>query len=1109
MADLVWKKTQLDVIDEKEGEILVSASAGSGKTTVMIERLIRLIEDGTSVDEVLCLTFTESAAEEIKDRLKKALVKRLNSADDNMRARYVRQLDRLAYADISTIDAFCKRIVSRYFEKAGVDPSFSIASDDESKNIKYRTAEKVLSVYGEQNEPTYMELLDFFGKKRSEESLFDTIISIDGYLSSIAGRDSFVQNLIDQTEVSLLENFLFRAELDKADKVMREITTLCREVWEYGFTYVQEVYEFINRLFEAKDISVQEFFKVAKSGVFEKPHYGRKPYCKYKETQSTVIKLRNLVDEFVEKFTAYEYETVEFDLEKTSIYAKKLLEIVSVFREQYEKAMERVNLLDFSMIEDKASLCLRDDDVRRDIVDRFTHVLVDEYQDTNKLQDEIILLCSGGKSLFMVGDAKQSIYEFRHAEPSLFLEKRNKDGIKAHQLFENFRTDEKIIQGINRIFNAVYAEDVTGESYQGQEMIPQNQGLDDVKPLSLRVFFAQKREEKTTDLPLYSVENTEKSAESEEEKEETIYVYSKIKSLIASGFISDGAGGKRKIEPKDIAVLYRSRSDMVNSIVDKLRKDGVPLSLTEKTSLPYSAELLIHLFKAVDNIAREDSLVCCMLSPLFEFSENELATYKTEGKQKGFLNSLLAVRGKYSKLDDFFSKLEDYKFRSKHTDVASLADFIIKDLDLERKIASIEDGSAELKELENYLASLRGSKIAGSLSDYLNYFDKYPEFTSSRVSGSADGVRFMTVHASKGLEFPVIFLVGCGKLFNRSDARERVLLHKKYGVAIPSFDTITRKYRSNFFLDSVKDKMKVDCVAQELRLLYVAMTRAKNLLLLSGTSQAQKEDKFKEKEDVKKANSFLDLLLTARNKDSQFENYVDYGCGLENATSVEIAEQKEEIDNGIDISKYKNILDFEYAYKKATVTPSKFTVTGVVSDSEDDEPRVTLTKSESAEVGTLYHTVMQNIDFCIENKENVKKALDKMLLDNIISIKERESVDEELIVKVLNLPIIKSVANKKQLKEQEFLLRAPLSDLIDGEIDDEVLLQGVIDLLILDDIPIIIDYKYSGANADILRARYKKQLDLYGLAVKKILNTQKVKKYLLSLKTGEVIEFED
>lgn len=1112
MSVIKWKDSQLQVIKEKEGEILVSASAGSGKTAVMIERLIRLIEDGVSVDNVLCLTYTEAAAKEIKDRLRSSLTARIEISVGKERERFVRELDRLAFADISTIDGFCRRIVKRYFEKAKEDPTVGVASKDESKNIMYRAAERVLGIYAETGDVTFGELIDFLGKNRSEKSVLELIIRINEFLSTLAGRGEFVDSVKNMAKVNGYDSVVVVLEIERAVNRLRRIENLALDALKWDLPYPEDVLLYVRKVSDALDKGVNEFFEQTKKEIPSSPSYNRLPYSRKKESQRDLFVLRGEMDKFIKAFSSDETKTVEQDLAQMSRYTDKIFELVEALRCEYEKALNSANLIDFSGMENKALLCLEDEEIRRDVEQRYAHVLVDEYQDTNRLQDGIISLCAGGKSLFMVGDAKQSIYEFRHAEPAIFVEKKKKIGIKNHSLQENFRSDGEIIEAVNKVFLAVYDTAIAGEEYKGQEMKTERIGAKSEFPaVSCNVFFSSSERDDSSREEIYSV-MTHVADTPEQESEECAFVCDKIKKLLDRGKIKDKNGIERGIELGDIAILSRSRSKTVREITDSLKRMGMPVSIRQKCNLPYSAELLIHLLKVVDNPLREDSLVCAMLSPLFDFTENELAKYKIEGNsERGLYGKLLSLQGKYPKLDGFLSTIEDYKFRSEYGSVAELLAYIIKDREFEISLAETEEGNGEIGELDAYLDALESSPIAESLTEYLNYFDKFPYFETERKTGSENAISIMTIHASKGLEFPVVFMVDMGANFNIKDTYHSVLLHKKYGMAISTFDPVKRIQRKNFFTEAVKRKMKDDVLAQELRLLYVGMTRARNILCMSGKAGCNSEDKLKNKTDERDAGSMLDFILIAKNKDESINKAIDFVYGKGEYAVEEVKENNGESFEQDDkiLSDCKELLSYAYAYNNATITPAKFTVTGLTAQKsdEDDIPATPLTVSASAEEGTLYHTVMENINFSLNSLEEINKALDKMLLDNIITQKEREQIDESLLLRVLSTEVIKEASSRECMREQGFLLRESHATLVGDGIDDEVLLQGVIDLLVLGDEPIIVDYKYSGAGEKALRERYSEQIRLYKLAVKDILGVNKVRCCILSLKTAEVIEF--
>lgn len=1109
-----WKQNQLDVINQKDGEILVSASAGSGKTAVMIERLIRIIGDGVCVSDVLCLTFTKSAAKEIRDRLKASLLEKVENSQGADRARYERELDKLPFADVTTIDGFCNSIVSKYFEQAGVDPTVKVASSDEAKSLIYRSAEQVLTEYGEKEDDVYMELVDFLGKRRSEESVLSLIIKINEFLSTIANRDRFVEKVKEQSRAIQNSGTALLYELARAQRVLREIDALALECLKFDLPYPEDVLRYTHITKKAIEIGAQEFFSAVNENLPENPNYAKKIYKdKKEESYAQITALKSAVNKFHQEYGGENFLRVEKDAKGIARYSDKIFELVEALFNKYESALSARGLIDFAGIENKTRECLKDEQIRREIAGRYTHVLVDEYQDTNRLQDDIIACLKGGKSLFMVGDAKQSIYEFRHAEPEIFVEKKTKEGVKHYTLDKNFRSDECIINAVNRVFTSIYNLSSAGEDYKDQIMLGERKGeQSEIPPVSCTLFFGYKRSRSKDLESIYSVMESVPQIEEEEVSKEAVYLVEKIKEVLSKGLICDKKGETRQVTYRDIAIISRSRNERVKNILSHLKKCGIPLAITEKSTLSNSCELLVHLLKAIDNPLREDSLICAMLSPIFDFEERELAKYKLEMPPKTpFFEGLKTLKGKTRKLDDFLNKMEEYKFRSKYSQVHELLSFIIKDTRFEEKLLCQKDGARELVELGEFLTSLASSEIAVILSEYLNFFEQYPYFESERTTGDADAVKVMTMHASKGLEFPVVFIIDTGTAFNDSDLKQSVTLHKKYGVSLPTFDLNRRVWRENFFTKAIKRRLKEDIIAQELRLLYVAMTRARNMLFISGSTRATSPKNYEFKTNEKDATSMLEFILIAKNKDEKLDEYIRFEyepLSKENEQEQINSAQDVEVDQSL-IQKVKESINSRYLYSQSTLTPAKFTVTAL---SKDDEEGISfsLADGSSAEEGTLYHTVMQNIPLNATSKEDISLALDKMLLDEIITKDERNNLSVEIIHKVMNLDVMREISSMQFMREQAFLLRVKHSEIEQDGVEDEVLLQGVIDLLsVKGNEAIIVDYKYSGASESVLKERYKKQLALYKLALQKIMPDKKVRTYLVSLKSAKVIEFEE
>ena len=1082
-----WTKAQLDAIGALTGDVLVSASAGSGKTSVMIERLVRLVvEEGIDVENILCLTFTRSAAEEMKGRLKEALIARAQSAVGEERQRIIENLDKLPFADVTTIDAFCGKITKKYFENTdgGVNPT--LASEGEVSALKYASAVKVLNDYGDSGDEVYYTLLSFLGKKRGEESFVKLVIGLGEYLETIPNPqlylDEAIEKYVEDVGQSIVAKQAFLNLLEEAKRI--EVMTVPLLKW--GLPYPEEVREKMLKIAEHKEGDFTDVYQLLDAPYPEKPRYNRRPYTSYKDSQTPFLELHAVVSNFENKWAKMRVETFSKDTKEAKKYVGKLAEVMKDYMAEYSRRLKENNLTDFSTIAHEALRLLSIKEIRDEIKSNYSHVLIDEYQDTNPLQEEILTSSGGDGSTFVVGDEKQSIYAFRHAEPEIFKDRRSRQSVQVYELTDNFRQDGRIIDVVNGVFTAVMREDWSGIDYKKERM---SAGVDypsDGKPaVEILVLNNTKKREDRDPLPdVYSVKEGEKDID-ESVSQEATYVVQTIKNLVGKEKIFDAKLKLfRPITYKDIVVISRNRSKAVKKIVEKLRSSNVPVGVKERAKLPNSAEILVNYLRLINNPTLDDALVISMLSPLFNFDEDSLARYKIASEGKNLWECFRKSAESDEKLKQFYIETEGYIEEAKYLSVHDLVDKIITKRNYLLSLA--DKGGEESRALLAYVDGLGGDKTAKSVSEYLTYFDQYPEFSTDCDTGGGDAVQFMTMHGAKGLEFPVVFLVETGKKFFDEDKKEAINYHKKWGIGIQTFTPKDRLKRDNFVYKAIKDRKREEQAIEEMRLLYVAMTRAKNLLYISGV--LTKEGKVNK--DERLVNSHLGFIQTAINKNPDLNNLIRF---------VEVTEEEEirEEEKGtrtVDLS-------FVYPNQRAVETPIKYTVTGLI---DSDEYSYSLTKAETAEVGTIYHKVMQHIPFNL-NKDDLESALDKLVIDEILTREEREEVREEIIERVLSLPVMKRAKDCECLREQQFLLHVKHSELIDGGIDDEVVLQGVIDLLILGDKPIVVDYKYSGKDKEALKETYQKQLKLYARAVKDVLEVDEVDVYLISLKTAECI----
>lgn len=1097
-----WTDEQIKAIENKDGEMLVSASAGSGKTSVMIERLIRLITDGVDVDQVLCLTFTKAAAEGMRAKLKKELTKALFRDEfADKKDRILDQLDKLPFATITTIDAFCAKIVHKYFESSEIPTDAELLSPEEGKALRYASAVKVLEAYGESQDEEYGELVGFLGKKRSDGNVLDFLLSFYDFLSSLPDGREYIKRAKDIYEEDVLESALIQNVLMRAKASLKTMENLAmQDIKNYNTAYAKEYYGVVQDIQNALGDGVDKFSKVEKNDFPQKPKKNAKVYNGLSEDCKDLEKEMNLLaQKFAEKYDGFSIDQIRTDAKQLSPYIGKIGEITERFLDEYTAKLRKKNATDFAEIEHECLKCLRDQKTLKEVRQKYPYLLVDEFQDTNRLQDEILSLAGGEKSYFAVGDVKQSIYAFRHAEPDIFIEHREKYGVDSVVLKDNFRQDGEIIEFVNEVFKIVMTKTLSGLDYVDEAM---TDGLGVPKreksPVTIAYYPKKDKNAKNPVTEIYSVAS-DGGEEDEKISHEGEYIANEIEKLVGKEYIydakRDGDDKKRLIKYSDIVVLYRSKNDRVRRVKDVLKSKNIPIGEKIEENLPKSAEFLIHFLRVLKDRDNGESLAITLLSPAFDFTESELSEYKRQGGRKlSLYDALYSQREKEPKLQDFFAKMEKYAKRAEWEDVYGLLNYIITDTEYDKKIARGENGAWEYKLLNAYVDSLADSVVARSVVGYLNHFDSYPTFKTGYETGGENCVRFMTMHNAKGLEFPVVFCIDLSKKFNDSDKKETVLRHKRYGISTQNFYPDKMISRENYYHTALKDRITEETVVQEMRLLYVAMTRARNLLYLTGEAPSKTEKHWVE--DVYSMMGFVDYALRKKPIIASLVNQELYEAESVDEDRVsEITGEERIVEKSV---------EFVYPYFQATQTPVKYTVTNLTKESyEDGGVSIPVQNAESKEVGTLYHRVMQNIDF----SESVEKSIDKLLLDGVIEKNDLEKIDAERLKKVLTLPVFDIARRSECRREQQFLLRINHKDIKDGGVDEEVLLQGVIDLLIRNsDEYIVVDYKYSGASIDTLSHKYAVQLDLYRTAVERITGAKKVKTYIISLKTAECKE---
>ena len=1096
---------QKQVIGERERNLLVSASAGSGKTTVMIERIATLIEEGkTKLSRVLILTFTNNSANDMKEKLYRRL-----SASTNPNCKNA--LFDIQTANISNIHQFCKKLIQKYFFVCNVDPAFSVISENEALVLKDRALDKTIQNFFYNDNEKLDAFLESNFEKRNFNKIKDMVLSLFTFLSILdepqrwldeRATKGYEQSASESQAVKILcknAKFVLGHYSQEFAEIIKHIERFfSREEFDYFYSFCEN----LNTLNAEENIE-----KLVNNLLAFEP----KCKCTSKNDEITAFHKENikpLFDEFKDdfdkvqsSFSASSTKELENFLKSNKMSGEFLCELARQFCTEYAKIKEEKFLLDFDDLEAKAKLLLDDSKIRDEIRNSFDYIFIDEYQDINILQDSIIGSVSKNSFYFGVGDAKQAIYGFRLCSPEIFISKfstykKETDKNLAASLNKNFRSKINILRFVNKIFDVIMTDQTANINYKDEARFEGN-NLDETAKVKINVILSDKKEK--AKLPeVYSVKNHDFSQndESDADKEAEI-AFREIEKLREGG-----------AEYRDIAILARNRD--TNSFVKKfftsLQNKGIPVVASFRVNiLTYKEISLIHnLLKLLENFKDDVTLYKVLTFPFFGFSINRLLEIRESSNEKYFADCFLARSddGDVKKFLEFYNKLA---LLSQNMSVLKLAEHI---MELLIGCSSVEVlNSNTLNHFESYLNFIKQIN-PGSLTEYVQLTQSEEMDSSSAQSGNDNAVTFCTIHSSKGLEYKHVILIGCGKKLNL-DGKDDVLIDENIGVGIKGFDENEEKRKTPIY-SAIKINGRRKNFAEEIRLLYVALTRAKESLSVIGTIKGGNFEKlttFRSDFEILKVDNYLELILRSLSSgelsrlkssgavDLVYEKNEVAKCevlGDVKATNEKAREEKpctktkEEIDKAI--QNWQKITDVQTVYLKNSVT----SIMKNTSEEADYSNNLVGDEKGSSLIGTAYHEALSKLDFAPSDKnKKVPDGLDKKYFD-----------------KFFESELYKFCSGKKLHKELPFLFYNALPEQF-GFGDEKILLQGVIDLIVEEDDGFtVVDYKASSAPDETLTARYKTQLDLYAYCAEKILNKKCKKKLIYKIFLGKTIEIE-
>lgn len=1101
---------QQKAIEHSGKNALVSASAGSGKTFVVIERIIKLItEKNVSVKNILAVTFTKLAAQEMKEKLLNALTKKYVTTKDK---KLKEEIESVNSADIVTIDSFCQKLIKKHFYVLGIDPNFEVLDDSRAKVLEETAIDNLFErLYQEKNQ-NFLKIVPIFSNNRGDEGLKKEVKKLYSDCESEGGIDIVLNktivtfnnifDIIDKEFSKKIKDFAFEYLVK-----FKDVSNLF-EVDVKRKEYALNLYEICYQLHNS--VNFYDFFKDFSKYNLSLPSGGKK------EEKDSAEKLKAIANEFKEKIQVFkDFYAVDKSAEEANVnnsleIIKALFEVVSLYKEEYEKLKREENVLSFSDISILALKLFENEEILQSVKNSYEHIFVDEYQDVNAIQESLINALERN-NLFLVGDSKQSIYAFRGCNPTYFTNKFDKylsgDG-EAISLDNNFRSAKNVIELVNSIFKKVMTKEFGGYNYFDNPMIygKKYENFDGIAKIHVINKPEKVKEEKDSISGVYSVKNSENLVKESEISSEAKLVVKLVNDALNSTWydIKEKSENKvKKVEYKDISILLRSvslTSKLVREITDSLIALGLPISSTGEKEIKNYPEIkvltsLVSLLVCAD---RDIPLATVMLS-LFNFSEEELKVVRESSVKTSFYQAVLS----YSKTQDDLGK-KCLRFLDWLAEKRLIAEFlsaddvilnIVKETGFLSKLLASRYGDVRVKRVERFIeeCTQNGKKLR--ISELEANLDSILEDLSMVESGGEDTIKLMTMHASKGLEFPVVIVAGTDKKFNNKDYTASVVRDRDLGVAIKTYNDSDMTYSSNSVLNFLKYKIQKTAADEELRLFYVALTRAKYQLHV-----VVKHEDLDSEVDYSCATKMSDFLHLIQSEKVYYNE--DELEGIEEKQGTSVAGGKG--DEGL-IKKIVENLSYVYPYQAEKSLPVKSSVSDA-NKHEDGEYYKTTSEFgfSSSEKGTIYHKIFELVDFYNYNKNDI----DEFIASGIITTEQAKLIDRDKIQRILNLDIFREIKNSKLYKERKFCQLVPANELNGAPSSELVLIQGIIDLIAVDsDGAILIDYKISTIESDDdLRKSYQTQMHLYKAAIEKILKIKVKKVLLINVLQEKVVE---
>ena len=1173
-----WTTKQKQAIYEKGSNLLVAAAAGSGKTAVLVERIInKITNENVDIDKLLVVTFTNAAATEMRERILEAIYKKIEEEPENNNLQ--RQILLLNKASISTIHAFCLDVIKNNFYQTDISPNFRLANTPEIELLKMEVLEEIFDEFYEEKNKEFINLVNTYGGYRDDEDLKEVILKIYKFIQSTPFPEEWLEAQIQKFNLQLDEDFSktswgklliesVKEEVKASINKLKSLSCKLKRENELEKFYLC-VLDDITVLEEILNLNTwDEIFEKVSTLKFKTWPTDRKVTLELKDKAKEVRDgIKKSINKFKEKIFIYDSKQANADILAMYNTLVSIKNVINDFSKSYKEAKKEKNIIDFNDIEHYAlNILVKKDEegnyvateVAKKYQEKFEEIAIDEYQDSNLVQEYILNTVSKGNNIFMVGDVKQSIYKFRQARPELFLDKyknysaveeQNDKGRKI-QLFENFRSRKNILDITNLVFEDIMSKELGDIDYDEKEFL--NQGAEYQK--------TEKKVAGKAELHIIDLYQNEEDLDEDENQVEIIdnieieakFVANKIKEILDSNYyVYDKKQGYRKATFRDCAILLRSTASSANIYERELVSLGLPVFCDTSSNYFETIEIqtIMSLLKIIDNPNNDIALVTVLRSPIVGLTDNQLVEIRVTDKNVSFFDALCLARENEKlkdKVNEFFKLLENLQVKQEYLKLDELLWEIYETTGYYNYVSLMSDGNiktANLRMLFEKAQDYEAGSFKG-LYNFINFIDKISKSGSDMgapklIGENENVIRIMSIHKSKGLEFPIVFLSGTGKQFNMQDLNESILLHQDMGFG-PKYINYERKIEySTLAKEAIKLKSKTELLSEEMRLLYVALTRAREKLIITGIDKNLQKS-LKTKNDllegndgnkkiskfiVEKAKNYLDWIELVTLYDSRAKEIIDifeHKKSELNANSQEEEEKKLHIKIDGEIKEeLEQKLNWKYPRKELTKIEGKTSVSKITKpetvkyEVEEVIPEFLkeTKKLSSAQIGTVVHLVMQKLNPKEDyNIEKIDELLEKLVANNTINVQEKEAVDKAKILKFTKSKLFEKMKKAKEIhQEKPFFINIPVKELYETETEETILVQGIIDLYFVDenDKLVLVDYKTDYVpenNENYLIEKYKEQLNLYARAIEEAFNKKVNEIYIYSMYLNKEIK---